>query len=291
MRVQSADSAKTLARSVRLGLFVAVVCATAGAFVLRSAHADVTEALWVVGSQLMAFPGEPDDSVRRLQLNGAWLSFQTRTVDASVADVLDHYEAACESALATQTGRSDDAGYVACLDVDDAPEGLGPLVDRFVRFSETGDLRELGALRYALARNIGRRSANQAFLLTMWSDSELNLYRMMPREGADAAGHDLVGVPRPAGSYRILSAWEERQPSGVLVYRVSAMSPAELEIFYRVALPRSGWTLIERHDSESVQVDGAHMLSAEKDNRLVTVLSHHGEASETILTILASEPA
>ncbi|TFH30881.1 MAG: hypothetical protein E4H00_04395 [Myxococcales bacterium] len=113
----------------------------------------------------------------------------------------------------------------------------------------------------------------------------------MPREDADAAGHDLVGVPRPPGSYRILSAWEERQPSGVLVYRVPAKSPAELELFYRVTLPQSGWTLIERNDSESVQVDGAHMLSAEKDNRLVTVFSRGGEASETILTILASEPA
>lgn len=291
MRVQSADSGGTSARFLRLGLFIAIVCATAGAFVLRSARADVSEALWAASSQIMAFPGAPNESVRRLQLNGAWLSFQTRTVHASVTDVLDHYEAACESALATQTGRSDDAGYVACLDVGDAPEGLSPLVDRFVRFSETGDLRELGALRYVLARNIAGRSANQVFLLTMWTDSELNVYRMMPREDADAAGHDLVGVPRPPGSYRILSAWEERQPSGVLVYRVPAKSPAELELFYRVTLPQSGWTLIERNDSESVQVDGAHMLSAEKDNRLVTVFSRGGEASETILTILASEPA
>lgn len=291
MRVKSADSGRKLAQLIRLGLFAALVCAAAGASVLRSAQADATEALWDAGSQIMAFPGAPNESVRHLQLNGARLSFRTRTVDASVADVLDHYEAACETAVATQTARSDDAGYVACLDVGDAPQGLSELVKRLVSFSGTGDLRELGALRYVLARNVAGRSADTVFVLTMWTDSALNLYKMMPRDAVDAAGRDLVGVPRPPGSYRILSAWEERQPSGVLVYRVAAKSPGELESFYRATLPKSGWTLIERNHSESVRVDGTHMLSAEKGNRLVTVLCRRGEASETILTILASEPA
>jgi len=71
---------------------------------------------------------------------------------------------------------------------------------------------------------------------------------------------------------------------------VVGKSAEELESFYRTRLPRNGWTIVERHPSESIQVDGTHMLSAEQDNRLVTVLSHPGEASQTVLTILASEP-
>lgn len=289
--MKSADSGRSLAPFLRAGVFVGSISVMAGAFVLGSARAEVAEALWDASSKIMAFPGAPHEGVRHLQLNGARLSFRTHTVEASLADVLDHYEAACATALAIQTRHDGDGGYVACLDVGDVAQSLGALVDRFVRFSETGDLQELGALRYVLARNVARRPAEKVFVLTMWTDSTLNLYEMMPRDGADAAGRDLIGVPRPPGSFRILSAWEEQQPSGVLVYRVVAKSPSELESFYRGTLPESGWRLIERDDSESVQLDGSRMLSAEKDNRLVTVLCRRGEASETILTILASEPA
>ena len=292
--MKSADSGKAscgLAPFLRLGLFLTVVCVSATALVLRSARADVTEVLWGVGAQIMAFPGAHDEGVRQLQLNGVRLSFRTQIVEASLADVLGHYEAVCGISIVTQTARNEHAGYVACLDMGDAPQGLGALVDRFVSFSETGDLRELGAPRYVLARRVASRSGDKVLLLTMWADSAFDLYRMLPRSGADAAGRDLVGVPRPPDSQRILSAWEARQPSGVLVYRVAAKSPEEIESFYRAELPRSGWRIIERNPSESVRVDGTHMLSAEKDNRLVTVLCHSDEASQTVLTILASEPS
>jgi len=299
--VKSADSDKTpvprailesdvLVPLVRLGLFVAAVCVLAAALLLRSARADVTEALWALGSQIAGFPGAPHEGVRQLQLNGTRISFRAQTVEASLADVLAHYEATCGTPIATQSARSDSAGYVACLDMGDPPQELGALANRFLRFSETGDLRELGDPHYILARRVESGSEDKTFLFTMWVESGFNLYRMLPSAGADAAGRDFVGVPRPPGSQRILSAWEEHQPSGVLVYRVVGKSADELESFYRSQLPRNGWTIIEQHPSESMQVDDTHMLSAEKDNRLVTVLSHPGEASQTVLTVLASEP-
>lgn len=278
-----------LASFLRVGSFLAIVCVLATALLLRSARADVTEVLWGVGSQIMAFPGAHIEGVRQLQLNGVHLSFRTQTVEASLADVLDHYEAACGTTIATQTARNDHAGYVACLDMGDTPLDLGALVKRFVSFSETGDLQEVGAPRYILARRVVSRSGDKVFLLTMWADSTFDLYRMLPRTGADAAGRDLIGVPRPPGSQRILSAWEARQPSGVLVYRVAAASAEELESFYRTELPRTGWTIIERNPSESVRVDGTRMLSAERDSRLVTVLCRSDDASPAVLTILASE--
>lgn len=275
---------------LRLGFFLAAVSILVAAAFLRSARADVTEALWAVGSQIMEFPGAPHEGARQLQLNGARVSFRTQTVEASLADVLARYEDICGTSIATQSARNDNAGYIACLDMSDAPQDLGALVNRLLRFSETGDLHALGEPRYILARRVASGSKDKTFLLTMWADSGFNLYRMLPHAGADAAGRDLVGVPRPPGSQRILSAWEERQPSGVLVYRVAGESAEELEAFYRTQLPSNGWTLIERHPSESIQLDGTHILSAEKDNRLVTVLSHQGEASQSVLTILASEP-
>ena len=90
---------------------------------------------------------------------------------------------------------------------------------------------------------------------------------------------------------REFNIFSRGKTSGVLVYRVVGTSAKALESFYRTELPRRGWTIIERDPSESIQIDSIRMLSAEKDNRLVTVLSDPGEPSQTILTILASEPS
>jgi len=290
--VKSADNERiVLVPLLRLLFFLGVATVVTAALVLRSARADVAEALWGIGSRVMEFPGAPHEATRQLLVNGVQVSFRTQTVDAHLADVLAHYESNCGTPIATQSARNSHAGYVACLDVGDASSDLGALAHRLLRFSETGELRELGDPRYILARRVGSPAKETTFLLTMWAESAFNLYDMLPRSGADAAGHDLVGVPRPPGSQRILSAWEARRPSGVVVYRVGARSAQELESFYRSELRGNGWTIIERSPSESIQIDGTRMLSAEKDNRLVTVLARSIEASHAVLTLLASEPS
>lgn len=276
---------------LRLGAFVVFVAVSVAALVLRSARADMDEALWAVGSGVLTFPGEPGEEVRRLRLNGVRLSFRTRTVDASLEDVLEHYETACGAAIATQSARNVEAGYVACLDMGPAPTGLNEIVSRFARFAQTGDLREVGAPRYVLARRIVDGTASKVFLFTLWADAQFNLYRMLPRSAADAAGTDLDGVPRPPGSRRVLSAQEERRPSGIFLYRVPATSPTELESFYRTELRNVGWRIIERRPGESVRVDGIHMLSAEKESRVVTVVFRARDRKATLLTVLASEPS
>lgn len=282
----------------RSGLFLMVGAVLASELVLRSVRADMAEVLWGVGAETMAYPGVPPAAARALQLNGASVSFRTQTIAAPLEKVLAHYESVCVrpdagliEQLSMQAARSGAAGYVACLDMGDGPRDLGSFADRFLRFSETGDLAELGALRYARAHRLSGASGDKTFLLTIWADSAFNLLAMLPASGADGGGSDLVGVPRPPGSQRVLSAWETEQPSGVVVYRVHDRSAAELESFYRTELSKKGWTIIERHPSESISIDGIHMISAEQGNRMVTVLSHPGEASETVLSILSSEPS
>ena len=281
---------------IRLGLFLTVPVALAAALALRSVHADTAEASWAPSAEPMAYPGVAASAVRALQLNGARVSFRTQTIAAPLDEVLAHYESVCAGPhagfieqLSIQAARNAADGYVACLDMGDGPRDMRSLSERLVRFSETGDLAALGGLRYARAHRIPKGSGEQTFLLTMWADSAFNLFGMLPTAGADAGGSDLLGVPRPAGSQRILSAWEAEQPSGVVVYRVRDRSVAQLESFYRIELPKQGWALIERHPSESIAIDGIHMLSAEQGNRMVTVLASPSGASETVLSILSSE--
>lgn len=273
---------------VRLGLFLVAAGALISALLVHSVQAEVAEVLRGMSAEIMRYPGAPQEDLRQLLLNGVRVSFRTQMVDAPLVEVLAHYEALCDGSGARL---NEAVGYVACVDMGDAPQDLRSLAERFVRFSETGDLRQLGEIRYAHARRLASATGEKTFVFTMWADSDFDLHRMLPGATTDAAGHDFDGLPRPPGSQRVLSAWEAQQPSGVFVYRVASKSAAELESFYRRELSKNGWAVIERNPSESIEIDGIHMISAEQGNRLVTVLSHRGEASQTVLTILVSEPS
>lgn len=273
---------------LRLGFFLMASGALISAILVRSVQAEVTEVLQGMSAEIMRYPGTPQEDLRELLLNGVRISFRTQTVHAPLAEVLAHYEALCDGSDARL---NETAGHVACVDMSEARQDLRSLAERFVRFAETGDLRQLGELRYVHARRLASATGEKTFVFTMWADSDFNLHRMLPGASADAAGRDLDGVPRPPDSQRVLSAWEAQQPSGVVVYRVASKSAAELESFYRIELPKNGWAVVERNPSESIEIDGIHMISAEQGNRLVTVLSHRGEGKQTVLTILVSEPS
>jgi hypothetical protein len=63
---------------------------------------------------------------------------------------------------------------------------------------------------------------------------------MFPKAG-DAPGVDFPDLPRPPGSRRILSAWEEGQAPAVNIYESSTLKPDQLDKFYRAELPKLGW--------------------------------------------------
>ncbi|MGB5372507.1 MAG: hypothetical protein WBM75_07645 [Polyangiales bacterium] len=282
----------------RLGLFLQLLVVLAFAVLLCSANADVVPFFPGSEAETMSYPGAPPEPRRVLHLNGVRVSFRTQTVAASLDEVLLHYESLCTGGnaglaerLSMQSVRSKDVGQVACLDMGDTPRDLHSLVDRFLRFSETGDLGELGGLRYMHARRVSDMPGGQTFVLTVWADSAFNLFRMLPADGSDAQGGDVAAVPRPRGSQRVLSAWEAGSPSGVVVYRVPDASAAELVSFYRSELSANGWTIIERHPSQSIVIDDIRTISAEQGHRTVTVLARATQASATMLSILVSEPS
>ncbi len=281
----------TILAPVRVVCFLAFACVLVTLPILRNARADVSEALWVVGPSIMEFPGVPREAVRHLHLNGIGVSFRTQTVAASLTEVLTHYEATCGTVVSRLAARNREAGYVACVELGNPAPDRAELARRFVVFAETLDLKDIGSAHYVFARRADSDGGSATFLLTMWVDSSFSLRALLPRAGADAPGSDLDAVPRPPGSRRFLSVREAHRPSGIVSYEVPTALPAQLESFYRSQLPRYGWRIIERHPAESVQVDGVHLISAEKVNRHITVLSHLGSEQRTVLTILASEPS
>lgn len=233
--------------------------------------------------EAMNFPGSEPNRARRLHLNGAHVSFRTEVVSAPLGDVLSHYEGLCGSNGARHRG---DAGHVACVGVSSA-RSLGEVVRSLVLFAKRGDFAELGGVRYAFARRVD--GGDQTFLLTVWTESGLRVSSLLAPERGDAEGRDPHGVPRPAESRRILSAFEEGAPSGVFVYRVDHQSAAEVAAFYRRVLPTAGWRTIERAASQTVIIDGAHLVSAEREGIVVTIITHADASDATSLTVLTSE--
>jgi hypothetical protein len=309
---RSIPAAARTAAWLRLGCFVLAAGAIGLMLLRHRARAQINEALLELGAQMMEFPGTLEEA-REIRINGVRVWLRTQTVDAPLPEVLDHYEKACEkrdaglseqlaelvrvhtrrssslSAISAQSNRSQSNGYVACMDMGSVPQDLGALAERFVRFARTWDLQEIGGLRYAYARRHVASSGQRTFVLTMWADSAFDLRRVLPLGNADAEGHDMLGLPRPLGAQRILSAWEADRPSGVYVYLARGRTMADLESFYRKELPKHGWTIIERHAGESIRIDDVRMLSARKGEDLVTVLSHVSGARQIVLTLLASE--
>ena len=175
-------------------------------------------------------------------------------------------------------------GYVACIDL--VARDLNELVTSVKRFAQTWDLSEIGALRYVYARRSEAR-ADQTLVLTVWADSSLNLRSLIA--SSDAEGEDLPGVPVPEGSRRVFSAHERGRPSRVAVYVAPGLNPLHLLRQYRRRFAAHGWTIIERHPTEIVEVDGTLLLAAERPDRMVTILARIGEHGTTTLILLEAE--
>jgi len=282
----SQGSPSFLLRAARVGFFLASSCLLAGAVLLGLAHADVLSPSSQSGETLMAYPSAPHARTRRMLLNGVQIAFRTQTVADAPGAVLAHYRRLCgiEGAAPSQA-----AGHVACVDLGGI-DGIGALARRFGRFVETGNLSDIGMLRYAHGHRVTSDDGDKTFLFTMWTDSDFDVASLLPSKAADSAGYDPTGVPRLEASRRILSASEADAPSGAFIYLVRSQSPDEVASFYRRALPERGWNLIARDVSESIVIDGVHMVSAERNSRVVTLLSYPGENDHAVLTVLTSEP-
>lgn len=205
---------------------------------VHQARATLGERFVGLGAAMMRYADAiGHDTPRLLQLNGQRLFMTVATTDDSVAEVLDAYEARCKDrdgrmaerlvressadpsnfdlALFDATIRegNDRKGVVACLDVGDEEMGPREWLARVHRFLETGNLAEVGQLRLVFAEKGYERTRVVAF----FTEGDFHALELFPESG-DAPGADPEGLPRPRGARRILSAWEEGEPYGLVVY-------------------------------------------------------------------------
>lgn len=289
---------------LRVLAFAVAVYLVAMAFAAHKVKAETEEILLGIGSEMMRYPGADRESRdRQMVLNGARIALRTGSTQASLEEVLEYFEAQCQTrdgrfaeqleaiegveefdvdpnqidgTLSMNVG---DRGFVACLDMGEEQINPASIGERVERFLGTGDLSEVGYLRYLFAETSDRGGT---FFMTMFTDETLNLYEMFPTNG-DVPGHD--ALPRPEGSRRILSSHETNQPYSASTYTREGLHGDDFVAHYESTFEGDGWLPAEVHEGEQVEVAGGRALVFEQRDRLafVHVLESAGVTSAMVI--------
>jgi hypothetical protein len=278
----------SLARAVVVVVFVAAVVLFAA---LRSANAAAAEALLGFGNELLQWTGvHAHSGPRTLSVNGIELHLLTISTPLSVSDTIEHLRGVCKQrggiqvpeklvrskrsvspfADGTFSRVSEHEGVLACLDTG-GPLDVETLTQRLGHAARTGDLSQLGELRYMLARREGEKTT----ALLLWTVGPAQLFSAFPPSG-DAPGVDPENCPRQTGSRRLLSAREHGEPYSTTVYTTEAADPAAVERWYQTALTGKGWRVR--------QVKGAVLL-AEQDSRRLMVQVNRAKSGHVTATV------
>jgi hypothetical protein len=248
-----------------LGL-ASLMLATATGITLHRAEAHLKESLRGLGEQIAAIDGfRPNSAPRDLLINGLDLKVVAVSTPLGVKDALDRFQSTChavgnidlsaalkqklpDSPAVLNAPREENSvpagvirqdaerdGFLACIDIAENTDAEG-LLSRLQEFGKTKNLKSLGQLRYALAR----RESKTTNLLLMWTEGDAKLSEMFPAQG-DAPGSDMRDVPRPKGSRRLISAFEQGMPFGIASYEIQGGDLASVTRDYQAQLAAGGW--------------------------------------------------
>jgi hypothetical protein len=280
---------------IRVAVFGAAILACVAGVTLHKAEAKLAESLRGFGDELAAVPGfSPHSAPREILFNGLALKMFSASTPLEVPAALDRFQSLCHSvgqielpeavrrrladnvpngsipSLGTIRRDSDSEGFIGCIDLGSRLDGEG-LLGRLKEFGTTYNLRALGQLRYAQAR----RTHGKTTLIVYWTEGDTKLKELFPKDG-DAAGRDLVDVPRPPASQRRFSAFESGMPYGIAGYAIPRGGQSKILESYGLQLRDEGWRTFEPKNNTFI---------AEKAGRRVLVGLSAGQGEKTILSL------
>jgi hypothetical protein len=299
--------------ALRVAAYVSLVNAAVTLLLLRSAYGDAERAVDRVASRLMRELGPLVDSPQAMTINGNRMYLSTRTVDMSVKDAVDAVDRHCRErgggfseevnalpgvnrqipasardlnklgvARSDQDTPNADRAQIACIAQPAEAKGFESFLKRVDRFVSTGDLSQLGDVRYFRAE---RLENGRTHVLSMWTEGKFDLWSMFPEQG-DAPGSDSRDVPRPKDSVRLLTALSADGRQGVRIYE-SANPPERLLTEYERAMAARQWQLAPLSMSETQVIsrtDEARLFFKEGAAALVVASADPGE--KTAVTLL-----
>ncbi len=256
--------------SARVMAYGCAVAAGLGFFTLHNAAADFREQGLKIGQNLEELTDLMGETTE-VRINQQSIYMSTAQSDESVKVVLDRFQANCDShpgamkdllddvvakkALAGKdvsgltTHREDspnqESGTVLCMSGDAGKVGWK---DAFRAFQQSGDLSEIGNLRYVYAQ---KTKSGQTSIRTVWTDGHFNFYAVMPQDtNVDAPGSDAASVPRPDNSRRMFTAEAANNQYAARYYQ-SSDAPADALSAYDGKMKKLGWEMITTDDTAS----------------------------------------
>ncbi len=159
--------------------------------------------------------------------------------------------------------------------------GLKGLVGRLAALATTGDVSELGDVRFAVVRP--SKSGASCHVLSLWSEGPFSITAMFPEEG-DAPGRDSPYAPRPEGAVRVLSGEIEDAPYALRMYDTSR-APSEVLGAYSKEMSRRGFTEQPLPGEPSAGINERARVFA-KDGRAVLVALSDTPQAKTGVTLM-----
>jgi hypothetical protein len=296
---------------LRLAAYVACVGIIIAGLAVRSTYVGVKQSVLDIGDEL----GKLGDvgSGTPLILNGQPIHVASSVHNLTVTETLDRAESLCRGGAEIPWGaKTTDAppaldavdesletekpparflmrqqdgnrGVVVCFAAPDASEGEDDFKTKYrrvKRFLKTGDINEMGRLRYLYARET---EPGHSQLIGVWTEGPFNFYAMArPADGGDAAGSDPDDAPRPPDAVRLLSATIEEAPYAVRVYQ-STTEPAAVAAAYDQQMPKLGWKLM-------VPDGDTRVYQKEQITLFVTPTVHEGKTLVSMLHMGSDTP-
>jgi hypothetical protein len=287
---------------IRVTALLALCLALSLAALLRATQARAGDVLVQLGNQLMKLPDAYyGNAVRELWINGLALKVQSGSSRRTPLEVVAEFRKACVTHAAVQLDERQreqasalnqegwfrsaldgvlvehgEAGTaVVCIDAMGKAWDVLSVADAARRFVKTGDLLEMGRLRYAWVVEAEQGSV----FLTFWTDGSARLLEQFPRD-RDAPGADFPDLGRVEGSQRYLSA--RLSESFLTIYAHKKDSVEELSKQYRASLERGGYRILDKY----VHSEGHYSYNFEKGARhgLLSIVSRDGKTLATLLS-------
>lgn len=250
-------------RVMRVSVYLAVVTLLLGTIATRRVYGSVEKGALEIGSGLAQL-GDVVGPNYRVSINGEVVNVSSAMTDEPLDTVLDRFEKECREhagGLEEELGslpqtlqsqlppavrgpagigivrtRDTDSGMVACL-ARDVDLGYGGTMEAIGRFAKSGDLADLGKLRYVMAE---RTASGRTHVVGAWTEGSFRIGHLFPASG-DCPGSDLPDTFRPDGSRRLLTASVDGAPFGVRIYDAKG-TPDEVLSQYERGMVAAGWS-------------------------------------------------
>jgi hypothetical protein len=304
---------------VRVALYVGLVNLGISYFLMHSAYADAERSVRRLGAELTKqMGGELVGEPQAVSVNGQLLFLAAKETSLSVKAVLDRFDANCEAhsgglreqfekipgfaqrqlalpvsvrdpgrigIIRSDAGSASDTegeAHLVCIAQPDAAGGVAGVVKRVQGFLASGDVSQIGDMRYIAARKM---DDGRTQVIAIWTEGKFNIEAMFPDRG-DVPGTDALDIPRPPAAVRRLSAVVPERPYAIRSYD-STLAARDVLSFYDQKLNAAGWTTRPSlMDDNGAQLKPEDARAFTRDGRALLIAATEHEPGQTSVTTI-----